>query len=92
MALVTMTVGDEVYTSEVVAIKRVTGVAGQIAYTATINYTCDGLPIDASVVTFVGYIDGPVVMVNGEYQTFVESPARFGVFSRAWVRRFFGED
>lgn len=34
-------------------------------------------------------IVGPVVMISGGQQTFVDDPSRFGVFGQDWIRRFF---
>jgi len=69
------------------SVSRVNGVAGQLAYVATVEY--EGEP--DSVVTFVGSTyGGPVVMVTPSgAQTFVTDPDRFGRFSPRWVRAFF---
>lgn len=68
-------------------LKRHNGVAGQVAYDATVEYPGE----EPSTVTFVGsYYGGPVVMRTASgVETFVTEPARFGVFGAAWVRRFF---
>ena len=71
------------------SISRTNGVAGQLAYTATVEY--EGEP--DYVVTFVGSTyGGPVVMVIDGRQTFVTDPSRFGRLSPEWVRRFFGSE
>jgi len=70
-------------------ISRNNGMAGQLAYVATVEYPNE----PDSVVTFVGSsYGGPVVMVtpNGT-QTFVTDPERFGRLSPRWVRLFFGD-
>lgn len=70
------------------SIKRTAGIAGQIQYTATVQYEGE----DQRVVSFVGsQFGGPVVMLTGNDQTFVTNPGRFGTFSEAWVRNFFTE-
>lgn len=74
-------------------IRRHTGVAGQVSYSALVTYG-DELP---QRVTFVGSTyGGPVVMITRlsgeEVQTFVTDPARFGTFGPNWVRRFFGQE
>ena len=67
------------------------GIAGQISYTATVQYG-DEAP---GAVTFVGSIyDGPIVMVlPSGVQTFVSTGVtdRIGrSLTLRWVRRFFG--
>lgn len=69
------------------AIRRDTGLAGQISYTVDVTYPDEG----ARTVQFVGSTyGGPVVMLTEDgLQTFVEDPQRFGDFGPEWVRRFF---
>lgn len=69
------------------SIKRLPGIAGQIAYEATVTYEGE----EPSTVTFIGSVyGGPVVMVTESgAQTFVTDPGRFGGFGEEWVRRFF---
>jgi hypothetical protein len=70
-------------------IRRVNGVAGQIAYTVEVTYPEE----KPSRVTFVGSVyGGPVLMQTpgNPAGTFVTDAARFGKFSPEWVRRFFG--
>lgn len=69
-------------------IKRTNGVAGQISYSTTVQYP-EEPPMK---VQFVGSVyGGPVVAISpGFGQTFVSDPNRFGKFSPAWVRRYFG--
>ena len=67
------------------------GIAGQISYTATVQYG-DEAP---GAVTFVGSIyDGPIVMIlSSGVQTFVSTDVtdRIGrSLTLRWVRRFFG--
>lgn len=70
-------------------IKRDVGIAGQVAYTATVQYAGEE-PHD---VTFVGSnYGGPVVMVWGGVQYFVTDPDRFGDFGEEWVRRFYSDN
>lgn len=72
--------------SEVQSIRKHRGVAGAVAYEATVTYPGE----DARLVTFHGSAyGGPVVMVAGGHQTFVTDPGRFGEFGEEWVRRFF---
>lgn len=74
----------------IVNIRRRMGVAGQLAYTVTVQYPDE----PAQRLQFVGNVyGGPIVMVtpNGE-QTFVTDPHRFGMFGPEWVKRFFGYD
>lgn len=69
-------------------ITRKDGLAGQIAYTATVHYP--GSPL--SQTTFVGSMyGGPVVIIvdHGQEQFFVDDPGRFGPFGEEWVRRFY---
>lgn len=63
------------------AIRKQSGVAGQISFTAS---TDDG-PL-----TFVGSVyGGPVVMVlPSGVQTFVSDAGRFGEFGEQWVENF----
>lgn len=73
------------------SIKRHAGVAGQVSYTATVEYEGE----TPSSVTFVGSeaYGGPVVMVTESgAQRFVTDPGRHGSFGESWVRRFFGAD
>lgn len=69
------------------SVKRTNGVAGQVSYTAVVQYTDE--PKEA--VTFVGSAyGGPVVMVTpAGMQHFVTDPGRFGEFDKQWVERFF---
>lgn len=67
------------------------GIAGQFGWQATVQYP--GEP--PMLVMFIGNVyGGPVVQVtDGNRQTFVTEPSRFGPFtSERWVHRFFGED
>lgn len=75
---------------EVLKVARQRGVAGQVGYTATVQYPDE----EVGTVQFVGNTSGepgPVVMVSSTgAQTFVTDPGRFGsTFDEAWVRRFF---
>ncbi len=77
--------------TEVIKISRHNGVAGQLAYTARVQYPGE----DPGEVTFVGSTyGGPVVMVTDGFPdgVFVRDPSRFGKFSPTWVRRFFGAE
>lgn len=68
-------------------ITKASGVAGQVQYTAVVEY-----PEEApSTVAFVGNtLGGPVVMITESgHQTFVTAPERFGKFGESWVRSFF---
>lgn len=69
------------------SIKRTQGVAGQVQYTAVVQYEGE----EPSTVSFVGsQFGGPVVMISGTgTQVFVTNPGRFGHFSEGWVRNFF---
>jgi hypothetical protein len=69
------------------AISKHAGVAGQIAYSASVTY--DNEP--PQLITFVGStFGGPVVMVTSTgAQVFVIDHERFGTFGPEWVRRFF---
>lgn len=72
-------------------IRRTNGVAGQFAYTVQARYSDE----DAHPVQFVGSsYGGPVVMITDAFPqgVFVTDPGRFGTFSPAWVRRFFGKE
>jgi hypothetical protein len=73
---------------EIISLKRIAGIAGQVQYTATVQYEGEG----PSTVTFVGsQYGGPVVMIQASgAQVFVNDPGRFGTFGEAWVRSFFG--
>lgn len=75
---------------EILSITRTTGVAGQVAYAATVQYP--GEPRQA--VTFVGSVygtPGPVVFIMDGMQAFVIDASRFGeAFDTSWVRRFYG--
>jgi len=76
-------------TVNVLKIMQATGVAGQVSYTATVQYEGE----EPSSVTFVGQKNsyGPVVMVTRPgVQVFVTEPGRFGKFNVEWVRKFFG--
>jgi hypothetical protein len=68
-------------------IKRQTGVAGNYAITATVQYPDE----PARAVTFHGSTyGGPIVMATEAGQTFVTDPGRFGPkLSEEWVRAFF---
>lgn len=73
-------------TANVLKVLKATGVAGQVSYTATVEYEGE----EPSSVTFVGSVyGGPVVMVTAQAQVYVTEPERFGKFSAEWVRRFF---
>lgn len=69
------------------SIKRSNGIAGQVQYTATVQYEGE----EPRTVSFVGNtFGGPVVMITGPgIQTFVSHHERFGPFGAAWVRNFF---
>lgn len=74
----------------VLDITRATGIAGQLAYTARVQY--DGEPV--STVAFVGSLygsPGPITMLTESgMQTYVTDAGRFGPsLSPEWVRRFF---
>lgn len=68
------------------SIKRTRGIAGQIQYTATVQYEGE----EPSIVSFVGsQFGGPVVMIQPSgAQVFVTNPGRFGHFGEGWVRNF----
>jgi hypothetical protein len=70
-------------------VKRVSAIAGQTQYSATVQYPNE----DAMTVSFVGMLgsdDGVVVHIGpGGQQGFVTNPGRFGPFGAEWVRRFF---
>jgi hypothetical protein len=68
------------------SIKRTNGIAGQVQYTASVQYPDE----ERSSVSFVGSVyGGPVVMVTpAGVQVFVTDPGRFGDFGPEWVRRF----
>lgn len=76
-------------TANVLKIMQTSGIAGQVAYTATVQYEGE----EPSSVTFIGQKNsyGPVVMVTTGGQVFVTEPGRFGKFCAEWVRRFFTE-
>ena len=72
------------------SVRRLSGIAGQITYSAVVEYPGEG----CHGVAFVGSTygaPGPVVMVTEAHtQTFVVNPGRFGdTFGPEWVRRFF---
>lgn len=70
----------------ILKVTRHSGVAGQVAYVADVQYPDE--PV--SRVTFVGsYYGGPVVMATDAGQVFVTEPGRFGAFCEKWVRNFF---
>lgn len=74
---------------ELGSITRHAGIAGQFSYRVPVTYP--GEP--TQTVEFVGSVyDGPVVMVTPTWPGGVDvtDPSRFGDFSPAWVRRFFG--
>lgn len=71
-------------------ITRTAGIAGQLQYTATVQYGDE----DPRAVTFIGsQFGGPVLMRTtagaGVTEVFVTNPNRFGGFSERWVRNFF---
>jgi hypothetical protein len=76
--------------AEILSIRREVGVAGNIAYHATVLYPGES----ADIVIFHGNMygtPGPVVMEtpNGS-QTFVTNPGRCGPkLNEKWVRAFF---
>lgn len=62
------------------------GVAGQFAVQCTVTYPGE----DPRVMEFVGSEHGgSVLMVTDTGECWVTDPGRFGVFGKAWVRRFF---
>lgn len=69
-------------------IRKINGVAGQIAYAVEVAYP-DESP---ATVTFVGSVyGGPVLMQTpgNPSGTWVTEPGRFGEFGPEWVRKFF---
>lgn len=71
---------------EILKLTKHRGVAGQVAYGATVQYPGE----EPAIVTFVGNVyGGPVVMRTDSAEVFVSEPGRFGKFSIGWVRRFF---
>lgn len=74
---------------EVLNVKKQSGIAGQMSYSATVAYEGE----EPSTCTFVGSVyGGPVVMVlPSGAQTFVTDAGRHGEFGPEWVRRFFSE-
>jgi hypothetical protein len=72
---------------DVISISKRMGVAGQYGLDCRVQYPDE----PARTVTFVGSVyGGPVVMVSGAVETFVDDPDRFGEFGPDWARRFFG--
>lgn len=81
----------------VVSIRKVGAIAGQITYQAKIKYPHE--PVYTVLFHGSAYGDGePIVMQwesrggAGEAQTFVTNPGRFGSFGPEWVRRFFSDE
>jgi hypothetical protein len=76
-------------TATIHSIKRSAGVAGQVQYTAVVEYEGEG----KSTVSFVGSVYGPpiVMIAPTQHQIFVSNPERFGPFGEQWVRNFFQE-
>lgn len=75
-------------TPTIISVRRTNGVAGQVSFTAQVQYPSE--PVET--VTFVGQIGeyGPVVMIPPSgHQIFVTDPGRHGVFGPEWVQRFF---
>lgn len=75
---------------EILKIVKARGVAGQVSYTATVQYEGE----DPTYASFVGQEGerGPVVMVTAGNPggCFVSDPGRFGVFFGSdWVKAFF---
>jgi len=70
-------------------IKKTSGLAGQVCYMVAVTYP--GEPMKR--VSFIGNVyGGPVFMSTGEGQMIrVQDAKRFGDFSAAWVKAFFGE-
>jgi hypothetical protein len=67
------------------SIRKQTGIAGQFAVIAEVQYPDE----PKRRVEFVGSTyGGPVVMRHDSFETFVSDPGRFGEFGEQWVRRF----
>ena len=72
-------------TTTIHSIKRSNGVAGQLQYTAAVQYDDE----EPRTVSFIGsQFGGPVVMRTDRAEVFVSNPGRFGPFSEQWVRTF----
>jgi hypothetical protein len=77
--------------TKVLNVKKTGGIAGQVRYTAVVQYPGE----DSSTVSFVGSVyGGPVVMVTEGWPdgVFVTEPGQYGKFSPAWVRNFFEKE
>lgn len=70
------------------------GVAGQVAYTVTVQYEGDEEPYTGRFIGSTYGAPGPVVLeLSSGMQTFVTDSGQYGsTFDEAWVRRFFGQE
>ena len=73
-------------TATVKTISRQNGIAGQVAFDVRLDYSGT-----ESKACFSGNTNGgPIVLISGGVQIFVEDPARFGPkLSTEWIRNFY---
>lgn len=70
------------------AVTKTGGIAGQVRYTAAVQYPGE----DTSTVSFVGSVyGGPVLMITAGFPDgmWVTDPGRHGEFGPEWIERFF---
>jgi mannosyltransferase OCH1-like enzyme len=88
-----MSTTTETVTTTVDKITRVTGIAGQFAYTARVTHTGDDWT-DTGETTFVGSEYGNpgsvVAITGGGLQFFVQDPSQYGPkLNPEWIRNYF---
>lgn len=70
-------------------IRKVSSIAGQTQYAATVQYPGEEVEVSSFVGT-VGETGGVVVAISpGGHQQFVTDPGRLGPFGPEWVRAFY---